>query len=248
MDSNNLEILITRFLTFQNRRERKQEDELWKGIDQSLYLGPSGSVVWANVLVGRILFSCLNDNQLLGHIQEFLQKKLSAIKVKQSQFIRYTSTHPHLCGKFQYYQLPSFMEEVIIAQVNLGDTPPLVHRVSQPLIDERGTWIDADVTYEGLMHMTITTKLNLLRLKRQHTTTHHSTTTMTSTPTSTPTSNTAAAGGSAADSNGIQTPTPSNVLGNEKTNDAIYDSNAESSGASSSESESFAQNNADVTE
>lgn len=59
------------------------------------------------------------------------------------------------------------MEEVIIAQVNLGDTPPLVHRVSQPLLDERGTWIDADVTYEGLMHMTITTKLNLLRLKRQ---------------------------------------------------------------------------------
>lgn len=27
--------------------------------------------------------------------------------------------------------------------------------------------MDADVTYEGLMHMTITTKLNLLRLRRQ---------------------------------------------------------------------------------
>lgn len=31
------------------------------------------------------------------------------------------------------------MEEVQIAQVNLGDTPPLIHRVSQPLLDERGT-------------------------------------------------------------------------------------------------------------
>lgn len=41
------------------------------------------------------------------------------------------------------------MEEVQIAQVNLGDTPPLIHRVSQPLLDERGTWVDADVTYEG---------------------------------------------------------------------------------------------------
>lgn len=70
------------FFKFQNRREKKQENELWKGIDQSLYLGPSGSVVWANVLIGRILFSCLNDTQLLNKMQQFLQKKLSAIKVK----------------------------------------------------------------------------------------------------------------------------------------------------------------------
>lgn len=147
------------------------------------------------------------------------------------------------------------MEEVIIAQVNLGDTPPLVHRVSTPLIDERGTWIDADVTYEGLMHMTITTKLNLLRLKRQHN--HHSATTTTPTTTATTTapthqsSTSNTAGGSSADNGGgtvTPTPTPSNVLITEKSNDAIYDSNAESSGASSSESESFAQNNADLTE
>ncbi|KAG4072891.1 hypothetical protein HA402_002634 [Bradysia odoriphaga] len=181
-----------------NRRERKQEDELWKGIDQSLYLGPSGSVVWANVLVGRILFSCLNDAQLLDHIQEFLQRKLSSIR------------------------LPNFMEEVQIAQVNLGDTPPLIHRVSQPLLDERGTWVDADVTYEGLVHMTITTKLNLLRLKRQQ---HHG-----------------------VDSVSKQSPTPSVSSMPEKycsSGDAIYDSNAESSGASSSESDSPTQTNAE---
>ncbi|KAJ6643937.1 Testis-expressed protein 2 [Pseudolycoriella hygida] len=181
-----------------NRRERKQEDELWKGIDQSLYLGPSGSVVWANVLVGRIIFSCLNDSQLLGNIQEFLQKKLSSIR------------------------LPNFMEEVQIAQVDLGDTPPLIHRVSQPLLDERGTWVDADVTYEGLMHMTITTKLNLLRLKRQQ---HHS-----------------------IDNASKHSPTLAVSSMPEKyytSGDAIYDSNAESSGASSSESESPTQTNAE---
>lgn len=140
------------------------------------------------------------------------------------------------------------MEEVIIAQVNLGDTPPLVHRVSQPLIDERGTWIDADVTYEGLMHMTITTKLNLLRLKRQHN--HHTTTSTTPSTTAMPTQSTTSNSASSADISGVLTPTPAatNVLISEKTNDAIYDSNAESSGASSSESESFAQNNADLTE
>lgn len=58
------------------------------------------------------------------------------------------------------------MEDVIIKDIDFGNTPFLVHRVSQPLIDERGVWLDADVTYEGLCHITVTTKLNLLRLKR----------------------------------------------------------------------------------
>lgn len=114
------------------------------------------------------------------------------------------------------------MEEVQIAQVNLGDTPPLIHRVSQPMLDERGTWVDADVTYEGLVHMTITTKLNLLRLKRQQ---NHG-----------------------VDNLSKQSPTQSLSSMPEKycsTGDAIYDSNAESSGASSSESDSPTQTNAE---
>lgn len=116
-----------------------------------MYLGPCGSVVWANVLMGRVLYSCLNDADLLEKIQEFLQKKLSAIK------------------------LPGFMEDVNVAEIFLGETPPLIHRVSQPILDERGTWIDADITYEGLMHATITTKLNLLRLKKQDSSHQHQT-------------------------------------------------------------------------
>lgn len=58
------------------------------------------------------------------------------------------------------------MEDVVIKNINLGHTPPLVHRVSQPMLDERGIWLDMDVTYEGHCHITVTTKLNLLRLKR----------------------------------------------------------------------------------
>lgn len=59
------------------------------------------------------------------------------------------------------------MEDVHVAEIFLGDTPPIIHQISQPLLDERGIWIDADITYEGLMHMTITTKMNLMRLKKQ---------------------------------------------------------------------------------
>lgn len=56
---------------------------------------------------------------------------------------------------------------MIITKINLGDTPPLIHRVSQPMLDERGTWVDADITYEGLLQLTVTTKLNLMRIKQQ---------------------------------------------------------------------------------
>lgn len=58
------------------------------------------------------------------------------------------------------------MEDVIIKNIDLGNKPPLLHRVSQPMLDERGLWLDMDVTYEGLCQITVTTKLNLLRLKR----------------------------------------------------------------------------------
>lgn len=61
------------------------------------------------------------------------------------------------------------MEEVNIAEINLGNTPPLVHKIYPPSLDERGIWIDADVTYEGLVSASISTKLNLMRLKKQET-------------------------------------------------------------------------------
>ncbi|KAL5293475.1 TEX2 family protein [Megaselia abdita] len=192
----NSEDYIKFMALYQSRREKRQKDELWRGIDQSLFLGPCGSVVWANVLVGRILYSCLNDALLQSKIQEFLQKKLSAIR------------------------LPGFMEDVSIKQIYLGETPPIIHRVSQPVLDERGTWIDADLTYEGLMHMTITTKLNLLRLKRQHS------------------RNNMESAGTPSNEFAQTFDDVSSVLDPSFANCAIYDSNAESSGASSSESES----------
>lgn len=139
------------------------------------------------------------------------------------------------------------MEEVIIAQVNLGDTPPLFHRFSQPMLDERGTWIDADITYEGLMHMTITTKLNLLRLKRQQQ--HNSTAPNSGGSGSTLNSNVTGVSGGVSGINGSGCDptilTAASPVSKEKSGEAIYDSNAESSGASSSESESSSLPNAE---
>ena len=68
------------------RRLRRKADELWKGIDQSLFLGPSGSVVWANVLAGRVLYSCLNNAVFIKKMTDFLQKKLSSVKVCLNEY------------------------------------------------------------------------------------------------------------------------------------------------------------------
>ncbi|XP_026833992.1 uncharacterized protein LOC6545478 isoform X2 [Drosophila erecta] len=186
---------------YQSRRAKRQEDELWKGIDQSLFLGPSGSIVWANVLLGRCLYSWLHDAMLHEKLKEVLQKKLNSIK------------------------LPSFMEEVIITNIYLGESPLLCHRVSQPMLDERGVWVDADVTYEGLAHITVTTKLNLLRIRSK-----------TKSPMATD-----------------NVPTTSMLpeqsqdlrsLSEVNSENVIYDSDAESSGGSSTESESPPPGNA----
>ncbi|KAL9908239.1 uncharacterized protein ACN427_004004 isoform 2-T5 [Glossina fuscipes fuscipes] len=197
---------------YQHKRSMRHENELWKGIDQSLFLGPSGSVVWANVLAGRLLFSVLQNEQLLEKIQDFFQKKLNSLK------------------------LPSFMEDVIIKNIDLGDKPPLVHRISQPLINERGIWIDADVTYEGLCHVTVTTKLNILRLKRpprSHSVTVEANSSMSGQP-----NNPYMASRDDASAIGSRHGLESEIILETQSASAIYDSDAESSGSSSTESES----------
>ncbi|TDG53065.1 hypothetical protein AWZ03_000608 [Drosophila navojoa] len=179
-----------------SRRSRRQENELWKGIDQSLFLGPSGSVVWANVLMGRCLFSCLNNNELRLKIQDFMQKKLNSIK------------------------LPSFMEEVIITNIYLGESPMLFHRISQPMLDERGVWLDADMTYEGFANITVTTKLNLLRVRSK--------------PKASPVNPDVASQDSSADFRGGADDIQADG------SQSIFDSDAESTGGSSTETESLA--------
>lgn len=124
------------------------------------------------------------------------------------------------------------MEDVNIKTIELGDKPPLIHRVSQPLLNERGIWIDADVTYNGRCHITITTRLNLLRLKR---------------PPRTLTDQTHQTEGSA--DAGVQLNTTlnsedRNSLSDTVSNNAIFDSDAESIGSSSSDSDGIHTENA----
>jgi len=153
-------------------------------------------------------------------IKEVLQKKLNSIKVSLcfSEFIYLSVTTLLL-------QLPSFMEEVIITNIFMGQSPLLCHRVSQPMLDERGLWVDADVTYEGLAHITVTTKLNLLRIRSK-----------TKSPMST--ENVPTTSMAAEQTQDLRNHSDAN------SENVIYDSDAESSGGSSTESESPPPGNA----
>lgn len=100
-------------------------------------------ILWINVFLGRIIYSFLMNQQFAAWIHSMLQRKLDIIK------------------------LPVFMENICINNINLGDTAPIFKNSQPPVCDERGLWFESDLTYRGLVHMTISVQLNLMRLKRE---------------------------------------------------------------------------------
>lgn len=99
---------------------------------------------WINAFVGRVLFDCLRDDTFTQRVKDKIQRKLSSIK------------------------LPYFIEGLVVTELNLGQMPPLIHRATKPMMDDRGLWIDLDITYDGLVVLILQTKLNLMKLKQPH--------------------------------------------------------------------------------
>lgn len=100
------------------------------------------NVSWLNALLGRILFDCMCDEVFTSKIKDRIQRKLAAIK------------------------LPYFIEELSITELNLGKTVPLFKKIGKPAMDDRGIWVDMNMTYDGLVVLTLTTNLNLMKLKQ----------------------------------------------------------------------------------
>lgn len=63
-------------------------------------------------------------------------------------------------------QLPLFLEQLEVGQLELGSTVPVVQRASRPVLNAQGVWVDLDVVYEGGFKMTVDTKLNMDRIKQ----------------------------------------------------------------------------------
>uniref|UniRef100_A0A3B4B722 SMP-LTD domain-containing protein n=1 Tax=Periophthalmus magnuspinnatus TaxID=409849 RepID=A0A3B4B722_9GOBI len=99
-----------------------------------------GQPHWVNSLVGRIFWDFLREKFWTDQVAHKIQKKLSKIK------------------------LPYFMNELKLADLDMGTCLPQVISTSKPSLDRRGLWLQMEVMYTGCLHMTLETKMNLCKL------------------------------------------------------------------------------------
>lgn len=117
-------------------KDKKDENRLSKSSSTS-----QSNLTWLNVLIGRVFFDFLTEEVWAQLVAEKIQRKMSKIK------------------------LPVFLKELTVKDINLGTALPKIHRASEPTIDQRGLWIDIDLSYNGFFQMTLETKINLLRYR-----------------------------------------------------------------------------------
>ncbi|XP_055079703.1 testis-expressed protein 2-like [Periophthalmus magnuspinnatus] len=115
------------------------------GAEMGADLGALGSSAdgqphWVNSLVGRIFWDFLREKFWTDQVAHKIQKKLSKIK------------------------LPYFMNELKLADLDMGTCLPQVISTSKPSLDRRGLWLQMEVMYTGCLHMTLETKMNLCKL------------------------------------------------------------------------------------
>ena len=97
----------------------------------------ASQIAWVNVLFGRVFWDVWQDKYWSDKIKLRFQNKLSKLKK------------------------PSFIRDIRIADLSLGHSLPIINRASLPVIDERGTWVDLDVTYSGGLVFSLEGHLNV---------------------------------------------------------------------------------------
>ncbi|XP_022243413.1 testis-expressed protein 2-like [Limulus polyphemus] len=112
------------------------------GSNKSLSSPCKDTTLWLNAFIRRIFYDFLSKNYWSIAVADKIQHKLSKIKV------------------------PSFIEELQLIEIDIGTSIPIIHRVSDPAMDQQGLWIDMDVTYQGCFQMTLKIQLNLHRFKK----------------------------------------------------------------------------------
>ncbi|XP_040918789.1 testis-expressed protein 2-like isoform X2 [Toxotes jaculatrix] len=102
-----------------------------------------GQPTWVNSLVGRIFWDFLREKYWTDQVADKIQKKLSKIK------------------------LPYFMNELTLADLDMGTCLPQVLNTSKPTLDRRGLWLEMELMYTGCLQMTLETKMNLCKLGKE---------------------------------------------------------------------------------
>ncbi|MCP9261540.1 hypothetical protein DINM_004895 [Dirofilaria immitis] len=109
-------------------------------------------VMSVNALVARIFYDFCRDAYWCKQVQNKIQSKLATLHIHESN-----ST---VC-----FQLPHFIETLELSNLDLGTIPPEIAAIHSPILDDWGLWIDFELKYHGRIHLTLETKVNLMRLK-----------------------------------------------------------------------------------
>ncbi|VDK74434.1 unnamed protein product [Litomosoides sigmodontis] len=98
-------------------------------------------VMSVNALAARIFYDFCRNAYWCEQVQDKIQSKLATL------------------------HLPYFIETLELSNLDLGTTPPEIIAVHSPILDDWGLWIDFELKYRGKIHLTLETKVNLMRLK-----------------------------------------------------------------------------------
>ncbi|MEE6497932.1 hypothetical protein FKM82_002931 [Ascaphus truei] len=110
-------------------------------VERSLSTNPH--VCWINALIGRIFWDFLREKYWEDLVANKIQKKLSKIK------------------------LPHFMNELTLTDLDMGTSLPQILCTLAPTMNERGLWMDLDISYSGSLQVTLETKMNLSKLGKE---------------------------------------------------------------------------------
>ena len=98
----------------------------------------SSQLQWLNAVAARLCWDLWHEQRWKDWVTTRIQKKLIRVKT------------------------PSFMEQLRVTDVDLGNDMPVVLRLREgPKLDLKGIWVYLDVVYSGKFVMTIETKMKL---------------------------------------------------------------------------------------
>ena len=98
---------------------------------------PHTEIAWVNAIFGRAFWDVWHDKYWTNKVKERFENKLSKMKK------------------------PSFIRDITISDLNLGQSLPIITKAFPPVVDKRGTWVDLEVDYNGGLIFTFEGHLNI---------------------------------------------------------------------------------------
>ncbi|XP_065317500.1 uncharacterized protein LOC135925874 isoform X3 [Gordionus sp. m RMFG-2023] len=96
---------------------------------------------WFNAFIERLTWDILSGDYLKDTITMKIRRKLAKVKV------------------------PYFIEPLKLLHFETGQTLPVVHATTRPWTDSDGVWWQFLISYTGSANITLSTKINLMKLK-----------------------------------------------------------------------------------